>query len=639
MKKKRIVASAAFCAIMANPYAVFAESERTYELEPIVVTATKSGRNPKEVSAATQVITKEQIEDIGATNLTEALSLATGVQVVGGSTTGKKSLSIRGFDSRFSMIMIDGKRLAAEPDQAYELGRIPISNIERIEIVRGPQSSLYGTEALGGIVNIITKNPREQSLNLSLSKGFYGHDNADTGDMDFNFNSGQVGRFRYSIYASYRENDAMYRNEGFTFSPYGYHRNFGGSVEYDLSKTETLRFDVSQASERTHEIANKNAALGFQLRTLDDNRRNEYSLSYTKKTDASELFFRYYHGLLHKKIDQVRVDNGMMPNWVRSERTVRAVEGRLTRKVNDAHTVTFGAEYRPEKFAGTGIEGDSGRTIWYNGQAKTMSTVWLDYFGIYIQDEWKVSDRLRLITVLRYDDNNKFGSDLSPKLGVIYSFNDASRMKFNAARAFRSPTPNQLYQNYNFFGNKDLKSEKANSYDISYEKEFTRSSYKLSYFYNDVKNLIALNGDPVRNTYYNIDKAKIQGIEAEYSSKLSDNWSWTNSYTYLDAKDSGTDERLRNRARGVISSRISYKDNKNFAANMWIDFYHSYLPSNDITIANKEARSYMTVNMSANYALGKNTKLVLSAYNIFDKRDDDALEMGRYIQTTVQFKF
>ena len=638
LKKKKIVAGAAFCVLMANPYAAFAESERTFELEPVVVTATKSVRNVKDVSAAVQVITKEEMEDIGATSLPEALSLATGLQMTGSQGLSKKSVYIRGFDSRFSMIMIDGRRLASEPDQAFELGRVPISNIERIEIIRGPQSALYGTEALGGIVNIITKNPKEQSVEINLSKGFYGHDSAETGNYDFSFNSGQVGRFRYSLYASYRENDVMYRNNGYTFSPYGYHRNFGGSMEYDLSKTEVLRFDMSQASERTHEIASTQNA---NFKTRDDNRRNEYSFSYTKKTDDTELFFRYYHGVLHKNIDQLNKNRGGLfgpTAWQKTERTMRAVEGRLTRKLSDAHTVTLGAEYRPEKFSGTAVNTGKGQHIVHHptGSSKMASTAWLDYLGIYVQDEWKMSEKFRMITALRYDDNNKFGSDWSPKLGLIYSFDDNSRLKINATRAFRSPTPNQLYQIAPNIGNPGLQSEKSSSYDISYEKELSRSSYKVSYFYNNISNLIDIDST---NTYYNINKARIQGIEAEYVTKLNANWSWTNSYTYLDAMDKTRDTRLRNRARNFVSSRFTYKDNKNFTASLWANFYHDYLPANDVTIANHSARSYLTLNMSASYALGQNTKLVLTAYNIFDKRDNDALEMGRYIQTSVQFKF
>ena len=650
MRRKKLYASVLAC-LMLGPTAALAQEVDEFTLDPVIVTATRTERGAKEISAAVQVITREDMDNTGATNLADALSMMTGGQIVKNSGSGKKSVAIRGFDSRFSTILVNGRRIASEPDQLFELNRLPLTNIERIEIVRGPQSALYGTEALGGVVNIITRNSKDQSVMLSLGQGFYGHDSANAQNYDFSYQSGQTGRFRYSVYASLRENDAVYKSNGYTYEPYGQHKNFGASIEYDLSKTEVLTLDLSYEEERTNEIAFR-APSGIYRRTLDDNRRNEQSLSYRRKTENTEVFFRYYQGVLNKAVNQLNHTTGNLMNpgsianpavatWVRAERTMRALEGRLVRRLGDRHTLTIGAEYRPEKFAGTGVntgEGLFGFTA--NGVTKQASTARLNYFGMYVQDEWQVSPKFKAITALRFDDNNKFGNDFSPKLGLIYQFDDTSRLKVNAAKAFRSPTPNQLYGNVNTqLGNPNLKSEKSKSYDISYEKDFRRSGYKLTYFYNDVDNLIDLRATGVGadRMYHNIAKATIQGVEAEYTTRFNEHWSWINSYTYLDATDDMTGTRLRNRAKNMFSSRISYDDKKNFTASLWADLYHDYLPADDAV--SLRPRSYALWNLAASYKLNKNTKVILGLYNMFDKQDEDTGEIGQYFHATLQFKF
>ena len=210
----------------------------------------------------------------------------------------------------------------------------------------------------------------------------------------------------------------------------------------------------------------------------------------------------------------------------------------FTKPYGDNHNVTYGAEYRPEVFRGTAVATGEGlfTSTHASGQTKSGSTANLNYTAAYVQDEWVMSPKWLAVTSLRYDDSNKFESNLSPKVGVTYTAEPDVRIKLNIARGFRSPTPNQLYQNTTtILGNPDLKSEKSKSYDLSIEKDFGKATGKLSYFYNDVTNLIDLTGSGVQKEYQNIQKAVIQGMEAEYTRPLTEKLSWSNSYTYLDA--------------------------------------------------------------------------------------------------------
>jgi outer membrane receptor for ferrienterochelin and colicins len=170
---------------------------------------------------------------------------------------------------------------------------------------------------------------------------------------------------------------------------------------------------------------------------------------------------------------------------------------------------------------------------------------------------------------------------------------------------------------------------------LSYEKEFARSGYKITWFYNDAKNLIDISS----GQYTNIDKATIQGLEAECAVKIGKNWAWANSYTWLDATDDTTHTRLPNRARSILTSRLSWDDHKYFTADLWAQFYGSYQPANDASIANWRARSYVLWNLAGSYKLNKNTRIVAGLYNLFDKRDEDTLEMGRYWHVSMRLSF
>lgn len=172
----------------------YAESSETadpysFALPEIVVTATKTVKDTKTVPAAVEVFTAEDIKARGAHVLKDIIGSAAGVGIT--RVNGRESLSIRGFDARYSMILIDGKRLPAEPDPLYELNRISLENVERIEIVRGSVSSLYGADALSGVVNIITKTAKEKSFTLSLDQGVLSRNSDKTGHYAFSYDSGR----------------------------------------------------------------------------------------------------------------------------------------------------------------------------------------------------------------------------------------------------------------------------------------------------------------------------------------------------------------------------------------------------------------------------------------------------------------
>lgn len=631
-RQKTLVTAAVLVLISATGYAEHVPEEN-YMLDEVVVTATRTTQSTKDVPSAVQVITRQTIEEQGAQTLEDVLRYATGIQLTRSSTSpSREAISIRGFDSRFSMILIDGKRLASEIDQNYELDRIPLENIERIEIVRGPVSSLYGTEALGGVINIITKQSKTQSLMFDVGGGVYSGGSNGKDRYNFAYDSGEVGKFSVRLSGSQIENEVLFKSSGLTFEPYGTRKNLNAVIDYRLSDREIVSFSKGYSKEATHEYVKPAAVI---LKARDYVERDEHALSYSKKEENNELFLRFYQSEMDKSLDQYNASSQALANWVRAKRTVKAYEGRFTQTLNSQHRLTFGAEYRPETFRGTAVDTHEGyfTVIHPSGQSKTGSTAHLNYSAAYVQDEWNMSDKLLAIISARYDDSNKFESNLSPKLGLTYKLSHDTRIKMNIAEGFRSPTPNQLYQSAaTQQGNPNLKSETSQSYDISIEKDWDKKSGKLTFFNNDVTDMIDLvTISGTNKQYQNINKASIKGVEAEFTYALSDRLAWTNSYTYLDAVNDVTKQRLQNRAQHVLVSGLSYHNQQGFTASLQSQTFEKYLvsPGGD--------KSYSVWNVAVSQKLSDHHKLRIGIDNIFNKTDEDVPLLGTYVHGSIQY--
>ncbi|MBQ9364478.1 MAG: TonB-dependent receptor [Schwartzia sp.] len=630
------------CALAEDGDAAKGETLDTYTLDDTVVTATRVPVSRKEVSSAVEIITKEEIDAQGADNLADAIRYATGVTITQTSAQpGHKAVSIRGFDSRFSTILVDGKRVASEIDQNYELDRIPIDSIDHIEIVRGPSSSIHGTEAMGGVINIITKKTKDFSFSLSGDLSTWtGAGEKGPKRVGFFVDSGEIGKFSARITGFYRSNPtAFYRSDKTTYEPYGSWKHFGASLEYRPTERETILFTHSDTRENTTEyFYPSSTVLGIGKDLID---RHENSISYENKSDRGELFLRYYRTVMVKQRDNINSATGHLvgPNsWVRAHRTINAYEGHYTFKAGE-HKLTLGGEYRPETFRGTAVTRNGGdfTAEGPEGRKQRGSTYHFYYSAAYLEDEWKVNDRLLAFISMRYDGNNHFDDNFSPKLGLTYSFDKNTRLKFNVARAFRSPTPNQLFQwNTSQMGNPDLDSETSFSYDISLEKEWKGKSAKLTFFDNRVRDYIGLvttNPTLRWREYQNINRVTIRGIEAEYNAEIAPSLNWHSSWTWLDAKNKTTGERLENQPRHLLKSGLTWKAKHGFTADLETEFYNGYLANPG------GSKSFALWNLVLSQKLGEGFTLRVGAENIFNKKDEDLALPGTLLKATLAYNF
>lgn len=616
----------------------------------VVVTATRTQEEVKAVPQTVEVITKEDIEQLGATDVYSALRLAANVDVTSAGMAGH-NVMIRGMSTNHTLILIDDKRFAGEDTSAtqnvYALGRLSLSNIERIEIVRGSASAQYGSDALGGVINIITKKSKEPSVMVGLSTGSEAINNY------YHIDFGKQGNFSSTFdmrFSDVRKN-MQSGDEGSNY--YGPIQDFNFSGTWDLGNDKEIDLTLGYYNEHTKADYADKYTSGMQTskdkKEWYDYRRYDYSLGYSGKTDNSDYMIRTFYSRLDKENNLYNYRSnfpGSMENilgsmypkydWDKSTYTLWGIEGKNTIQLNDNHLLTFGGEYRQNKVEGTRL-GDGGDNVHQVSQSgngynspKSYSDKDITNYAGYIQDEWQVNDKLLVIPSIRYDHDSSFGGEVTPKIGATYFISDNSRIKANWGKGFKAPTISELYmamhramggQTVNVYGNPDLKPEKSTSWDISFEAEKDNNFGKLTYFNNDVKNLITTKqtgNSYFEQGYVNVDEAEIDGVEMEIGRNLDDKWTIKVTSNWLDATDKVSGDRLDNRSKNMTTLQLLYDDHDDwgYSAILWQQWANKYhYDDNDY--------NFTTTNFVLNKKFGEGNRVYAGIDNIFDKKIND----------------
>lgn len=667
--KKRMLTLAVLCAVGGSLPVMAAPADGdVVRTKDVIVTATRTAEEVKVVPQSVEVITSEDIEKLGATDVYQALKLASNVDVTRAGMAGH-NVMIRGMSTNHTLILVNGMRRAGEDtsvtQNVYALDRLSLSDIERIEIVRGPASAQYGSDALGGVINIITKKSgAEPSVMVGASTGTESINNY------YHINFGKQGNFSGSLnmrFSKLRKN-VMPDADGSNF--YGPTQDINFDGNFDLGNNQNLNLNLGYYHEQTA-ADYKDAFLSGTMYSNKDKKewydytRKDFSLAWTGKTPKNDWMIRTYYSYLDKDnnlYNNRAVFPGMMENilgtmyprydWDKSKYKLFGIEGKDTMAIGEDHLLTFGAEYRSNKVEGTRM-GNGGDNIhsedrWGNGvqRTKDYSEKDLETYAAYIQDEWMVNDKLLLIPSIRYDHDSSFGGKTTPKIGATYFLNDHNRFKANWGKGFKAPTISELYMSMNramgpmtvtVLGNPDLQPEESESWDISYEYDDDKNWGKITYFENDVKNLITspytINPDGTMvSQYENVDKAQINGVELELGRRLGKYWTIKATSNWIDAMDETTNERLQNRAKNITTLQLMYDDLDpyGYTATLWSQWVNKYRWAetvNRVTIPHDA--TYNTINFVVNKKFGKGNRIFAGVDNIFDKKNYDVFLAGR----------
>lgn len=668
-----------------------AEELPVYSFDEVVVTATRTENDVKKVPASTQVITQEDIKRGGATSVRNALSMYANIFQKSKVRGGGHDIIIRGMETKHSLVMVNGRRISNEADanglgNAMSLDRININDVEKIEIVRGPSSALYGSEAMGGVLNIITKPSKEQTLLTGLE-----HTSEDTSHW-WHADTGRIGNFSMTLDARFNKINRSMLDTATESDPYGTAQTYNASLNYYVNdhsyvnaymdyysqhlKTDTgtpTMKPITLTTSRGMSLSGQAMLEGTGSKAY---KQKNYGISWNGKTDKNDWQIQAYMSKFNWSTTSNTKVLGSIPpagmegmfnfllqnqknayDFNHDEHNMWAIEGRDSLRVNDHHRVTFGAEYVKDKVAGTGLgsNGDGVHSITENGKTKSSSEKTLSSYAAYLQDEIEYG-KWFIVPAIRYDHHSAYGSHTSPKIGVTYNATDHFRIKANYGDGFKAPSVSQLFYDLDMrmgpsyvhlTGNPNLKPEKSKSWDLGVEAEFGKGYGSLTYFDNDVDNLIASipkgkdsNGHNLYR-YENVNKARIKGLENTLGYRFNDTLEFKVTSTLLDAKDTSAGKDLTQRARLSQIYQLIYDDHKDtgWSAVLWNQLDYKFVTGKAWEDGESVKKSYSLTNFSLTRKVNKDTRVYGSVQNIFDKKDEDCDLDGRFWSIGWEHKF
>lgn len=668
-----------------------AEELPVYSFDEVVVTATRTENDVKKVPASTQVITQEDIKRGGATSVRNALSMYANIFQKSKVRGGGHDIIIRGMETKHSLVMVNGRRISNEADanglgNAMSLDRININDVEKIEIVRGPSSALYGSEAMGGVLNIITKPSKEQTLLTGLE-----HTSEDTSHW-WHADTGRIGNFSMTLDARFNKINRSMLDTATESDPYGTAQTYNASLNYYVNDhsyvnaymdyySQHLKTDTGTPTMKPITLTTSSGTMSLSGQAMLEGtgskayKQKNYGISWNGKTDKNDWQIQAYMSKFNWSTTSNTKVLGSIPpagmegmfnfllqkkntyDFNHDEHNMWAIEGRDSLRVNDHHRVTFGAEYVKDKVAGTGLgsNGDGVHSITENGKTKSSSEKTLSSYAAYLQDEIEYG-KWFIVPAIRYDHHSAYGSHTSPKIGVTYNATDHFRIKANYGDGFKAPSVSQLFYDLDMrmgpsyvhlTGNPNLKPEKSKSWDLGVEAEFGKGYGSLTYFDNDVDNLIASipkgtdsNGHSLYR-YENVNKARIKGLENTLGYRFNDTLEFKVTSTLLDAKDTSAGKDLTQRARLSQIYQLIYDDHKDtgWSAVLWNQLDYKFVTGKAWESGESVKKSYSLTNFSLTRKVNKDTRVYGSVQNIFDKKDADCDLDGRFWSIGWEHKF
>ena len=530
---------------MATAFPTYAAEEIT-EVQQVVVTATRTEMLQEDVPGSVTVITAEQIEESNAEDLLDVIRSTTGISLVGRGVGGRKVMSIRGMESRHSLILINGHRIAASDDvighSDFEYSWVPLESIERIEIVRGPMSSLYGSEALGGVINIITK-PVSDTWQ-GVTNGSLGTPTDRDGGDHYRLAAHGSGPLTHNIGLSFSV-EKVYEDDTRDEDQPQYSELEGKEI---LAGEATLSFALDER--QTLELT----VLGSEEERWRDTygRRGDYRGDYDIDRYQTALSYRgrFGSGPLEGSIYRSweDADYRTTAGFTSSNTLIEDVaEVHGSTALGENHLLSLGGEYRQEALKNRLL-----RT------GETDATHW----ALFAQDEISLGEALAITAGLRWDHHEYFGSEISPRIYAVYKATDKITVKGGYGHGFKAPSLKRVSPDYvfrgphTFHGNPNLQPEVNDSFELGVSYAYADLEAALTLFRNDIDDLISY--ECITNCdqrfgreflYVNVDEARTQGVETELTTSLTDDLHLAFNYTYLDAKDTANDERLEARPR------------------------------------------------------------------------------------------
>ncbi|TNC82721.1 MAG: TonB-dependent receptor [Oleiphilus sp.] len=592
-------------ALMLCAFSQHVMAEQMTELDTVVVTGTRSEKLLSDTPVRTELVTRQEIQAQHARDVKDALEVVPGLLLK--PIHGKSGYEVwmQGLDSDRVKILIDGDPVATSTGSSVDVTQIDALDIERIEVVKGATSALYGSAAMGGVINII---PRKINPGLHqqarFEAGSYGRDNfsdaqAEATSLLASYIGSYQGEHHYlSLGTSQRKSDGFDATPGTWASqgPKGVRRNL--DVKLGWTPTPTRRFEIFVNNYRedlvTRTATNAGGKIIQQVKEENTDRRRIGSKIAWEAQDSS-----FSWRLLDEDFQNVTFQDVLSTpekeNARRAEHDNFNTAFDLSWSPNDDHLLGAGIEWKEEKLMQT--QNDVNEVPPGTGNHRAE---------LYLQDDIFVSDQLEIVPGIRTQRDSDFGYYSAPKINARYDFTPYGQwetfIRSGIGTGYRVPNLKERHYvfdhshlGYMVVGNPDLGPEKSNSYQLGLgllrnARQETQSNIDINFFFNDVEDLIetafneelsAARSDGVNIfSYVNVDKAKTYGAELVYTQQFSSPWSLSLGYTQTQGKDKTSNKHLPNRPKHQFKTTLRFRSddgrltwtlNHNFLDRTFID--------------------------------------------------------------------
>ncbi|MCK0715608.1 ligand-gated channel protein [Chromohalobacter sarecensis] len=606
------------------------------QLDNVVVTAAGYAQQVKDAPASISVISREQLENKSYWDVTDALQNVPGVMITGGGAS--QDISMRGMGSKYTLILVDGKRQGSRETRpnsdgpGIEQGWLPpLSAIERIEVIRGPMSSLYGSDALGGVVNIITRK---------VAKDWHGSVTAET-TVQEDADSGDSNRSRFYVGGPLKENTLglqvhgqySHRDEDQIVDGFNERRLASGTAKLSWTPSAAHDIDVEAGYSNQKRTSNPGESIAEEGRG-GPNERSEQD--YDRRHYAVTHNGRWGFGATESYVQREEVDNPSRD--MEYENTVFNTQSVMPL---GRHILTLGGQYQDQALTDGGNE------------AGNLDELTRWQWALFVEDEWALTQDFSLTGGTRLNKDENYGTHWAPRLYGVWQAAPQWTVKGGVTSGYRAPDLRQASPGWGqitggpnsavpavILGNADLQPEESLSHELGVvwdDQEGTQAGVTL--FYTEFDDKITeqrvcdteagdatctFNNEEYRfiSQRFNVDKVTMQGVEATLTLPLGLDYSLTANYTYTDSEQKTGDfkgQPLNRLPEHMANATLDWEPGGPLSGWARVNYRGRTTQGLSRTSMTDEIPSYTFVDVGAAYRLSDAATLFGGVDNVFDK--------------------
>ena len=633
--------------------------------EEVVTTGTRDTKMVLDAPIKTELVTRADLEKNHSRNLKEALSMVPGLMIK--KVHGKTGYEVwmQGVDSNRVLVLIDGMKVTASTGSTVDITQISAGLIERVEIIKGATSALYGSSAMGGVINVITRDVSEDfAAELTVDGGDYG--DANPADVEYltpmSHISAQIegrqGPLSFVALFDNRDSDGYFQSSGrdSEIRDVGSKRTSVIRTNYKPTIDRKMHFQFTHYEE---DVEVRSLAFSppflIPLEEAEAAERKRYEFGVSDSLSANNdysLVMMYEEFRDYTERDSLLTP--MLEKYRDASFTNEYAGFTMDSQLFENHLLSYGLQYEAES-----LEQDTMQFISNEQRFKNeLDDERREGGAFFIQDEFSHSEWMEFLPGFRYQEDSNFGGHFSGKLNVVFHLNSVDRenhIRIGLGQGYRAPNLKELHfefennggSNYKVIGNEDLQPESSDGVQIGWSHVLPqRFIFDLGYFYNEFENLIEAALDPQLSdfetevlAYRNFEESTIQGIELYTNLKFGlfngVSSTYDIAYTYLSAKDDLTGKHLPNRPRHLVKSSLEF----DFAAikSSWSLFYQ-WRDKEFTDAANfYETKAWANIDTKFNFYFKPTLTLFAGVDNVTneivdpDLRSDRRPEIGRMV--------